>query len=422
MKFKRLFLLVAMLMLVLSVASVTAQDTVTLTMGSWRVDDVDQMQVLLDAFQEEYPNIRIVFDPTNPPDYNATLRTQLSGGTAPDLFYLRSYATSRQLYEEGFLEPLDDLPGIMENFTAEARAPWATEDDMPYGVPFIAVSHGIYYNVELFEELELDIPETWEELLEVAAAIDEAGYVPIANASGDEWTIAEIVFMNLAPNFIGGFEGRQAYLTGERCFNDEAAVAAFQAVADIGPYLPDGQEALSYYDSQQIWLFGEAAMWMGGSWDIPYFESEMPDFDWSIFAVPAPEGEPGYVTFHMDAGMGLNAASDNKDEARLFLEWMTTPEFAKLMADNLPGFFPISTEPVTLENPYANTFLALNEGRGLDVRWAWEGLLDGSPDGYTLMQNGALGVISGDLTAQEAADALQEGLAQWFEPAQTCGE
>ena len=82
----------------------------------------------------------------------------------------------------------------------------------------------------------------------------------------------------------------------------------------------------------------------------------------------------------------------------------------------------LAAEPVTLENPYANTFLALNEGRGLDVRWAWEGLLDGAPDGYTLMQNGALGVISGDLTAQEAADALQEGLAQWFEPAQTCGE
>lgn len=423
MKFKRLFLLVAMLMLVLSVASVAAQDdTVVLTMGSWRVDDVDQMQVLLDAFQEEYPNIRIVFDPTNPPDYNATLRTQLSGGTAPDLFYLRSYATSRQLYEEGFLEPLDDLPGIMENFTAEARAPWATEDGVPYGVPFIAVSHGIYYNVDLFEELELDIPGTWEELLDVAAAIDEAGYIPFANASGDEWTIAEIVFMNLAPNFIGGFEGRQAYLTGERCFNDEHAVAAFQAVADIAPYLPEGQEALSYYDSQQIWLFGEAAMWMGGSWDIPYFEGEMPDFDWSVFAMPAPEGEPGYVTFHMDAGMGLNAASEYKDEARLFLEWMTTSEFAKLMADNLPGFFPISSEPVTLENPYANTFLALNEGRGLDVRWAWEGLLDGSPDGYTLMQNGALGIISGDLTAQEAADALQEGLAEWFEPAQTCGE
>ena len=82
--------------------------------------------------------------------------------------------------------------------------------------------------------------------------------------------------MNLAPNFIGGYEGRQAYLNGERCFNDENAVAAFQAVADIAPFFPDGQEALTYYDSQQLFLQGQAAMWLGGSWDIPVFEKEAP--------------------------------------------------------------------------------------------------------------------------------------------------
>jgi len=36
------------------------------------------------------------------------------------------------------------------------------------------------------------------------------------------------------------------------------------------------------------------------------------------------------------------------------------------------------------------------------------------------MQNGALAVIAGTMTPQEAADALQEGLAEWFEPAQNC--
>lgn len=422
MRYRWLFVVLALL-LVFSASALAQDEPVTLTMGSWRVDDVAQMQVLLDAFHAIYPNITINFDPTNPPDYNATLRTQLEGGTGPDLFYLRSYATSRQLFEEGFLAPLDDLPGLMENFTAEARAPWATDDGLPYGVPFIAVSHGIYYNQNLFTVLGLDIPYTWEELLTTAQAIKDAGYEPFANASGDEWTIAEIVFMNLAPTFIGGYEGRQAYLSGERCFNDPNAVAAFQAVADIAPFLPAGQEALTYYDSQQLFLLGDAAMWMGGSWDIPFFESQEPYFEWSVFAVPAPEGqEQGFVTFHMDAGMGLNAAAPdaNKEAARKFLEWMTTPEFGVLMGNNLPGFFPLINQTVELENAHANAFLALNEGRGLDVRWAWEKLLDGTPDGYTLMQNGALAVIAGTQTPQEAADALQAGLAEWFEPAQTC--
>jgi hypothetical protein len=85
------------------------------------------------------------------------------------------------------------------------------------------------------------VPTTWQELLTAAQTIKDAGYIPFANASGDAWTIAEIVFMNLAPTFIGGYEGRQAYLSGERCFNDESMVNAFQAVADLGPFVPEGQ-------------------------------------------------------------------------------------------------------------------------------------------------------------------------------------
>lgn len=397
-------------------------EQVELTMGSWRVDDTEQMNQILEAFNEQYPNITIRFDPTNPPDYNAVLRTQLEGGTGPDLFYLRSFSTSRQLFEEGFLEPLNDLPGLTENFSPENIAPWATEDGAPYGVPFIAVSHGVYYNKDIFAELGLEVPQTWEQLLETAQAVQDGGYTPFANASGDEWTIAEIVFMNIAPNFIGGREGRLAYLEGERCFNDENAVAAFQAVADLAPYLPDGQESLTYYDSQQLFLLGDAAMWLGGSWDIPFFESEQPEFEWGVFAVPPPEGQEGNVTFHLDAGMGVNAASEHKEEAKLFLEWMTTPEFAEQFGNLLPGFFPIRNDPPQLGNPHAAEFLALNEGRGQDVRWAWPVLLDGAPDGYTLMQTGALGVINGDLTPQQAADQLQEGLAEWFEPAQNCGQ
>jgi raffinose/stachyose/melibiose transport system substrate-binding protein len=398
-----------------------AGQEVSLVMGSWRVDDVAQINNIIAEFNKVYPNIKVSFDPTNPPDYNATLRTQLEGGTGPDLYYLRSFATSRQLFEEGFIEPLTGLPGLKENFSEASLGPWSAADGTPYGVPFIAVSHGIYYNKDLFQELGIDIPMTWQELLAAAQTIKDAGYIPFANASGDEWTIAEIVFMNIAPTFIGGYEGRQAYLEGERCFNDEAMVNAFQAVADLGPFVPDGQQALTYYDSQQLFLMGQAAMWFGGSWDIPFFESEEPDFEWGVFGVPAPEGQDQrYVTFHLDAGMGINAASPNKEAAKTFLQWMTTPDFARLLANQLPGFFPISNNPPAPDNPHAAEFLALNEGAGLDIRLAWEKLLDGQPDGYSLMQDNAIAVLNGTITAQQAADALQVGLAQWYAPAQNC--
>ncbi len=393
---------------------------VVLTMGSWRTDDVEQMNRILARFHARYPNITIKFTPTNAPDYNAVLEAQLKGGTAPDLFYLRSYAVSRKLYEQGYLEPLDTLAGLKENFTPAMRAPWATDDGKPYGVPFIATSHGVYYNADLFKKLGLKEPATWEELLTTAQKIKDSGTIPFANASGDKWTIAEIVFMNLAPNYIGGREGRMEYLSGKRCFNDAHMVAAFQAIKDLAPFLPENQKLLTYSDSLQLFLQGKAAMWLGGSWDIPFFEAEKPSFEWSVFATPPPAGQKGYVTFQLDAGMGLNAASKYKAEAARFLEWMTTAEFGELLGNELPGFFPMHAQPIALTNQHANTFLALNQGRDTDVRFVWEKLMEGSPSAYTLVQDGAIAVLNGEQTPQQAADALQAGLAQWFEPAKTC--
>jgi raffinose/stachyose/melibiose transport system substrate-binding protein len=393
---------------------------IVLTMGSWRTEDVQQMNRILARFHDQYPGITIKFDPTKATEYNAALQAQLEKGTAPDLFYLRSYATSQQLFDKGYLESLNDLPGLTDNFVPAMLAPWATDDGQIYGVPFIATSHGVYYNVDLFKKLNLQTPQTWQELLTTAQVIKANGVIPFANATGDKWTIAEIVFMNLAPNFIGGREGRMEYLAGKRCFNDAHIVAAFQAVKDLAPFLPDGHESIKYADSQQLFLQGRAAMWMGGSWDIPFFEAEGPAFEWSVFATPPPAGQPGYVTFQLDAGMGMNVASQHKPEARLFLEWMTTPEFARLMGDELPGFFPMSRQAPALENAHANAFLALNKSRGTDVRFVWEKLVEGSPSGYDLVQDGAVAVLKEEQTPQQAAEALQAGLAQWFEPAQRC--
>ena len=132
-------------------------------------------------------------------------------------------------------------------------------------------------------------------------------------------------------------------------------------------------------------------------------------------------GEGGWIPMgDLDVGIGLNTASRHKDEAREFLAWMARPEFGELIGNEMPGFFPMHRAAPTLANVHANAFLTLNQGRGTDIRFAWEKLRDGSPDGYVLMQDGTLAVLRGEQTPQQAADALQAGLAQWFEPAMQC--
>lgn len=396
--------------------------TTVLTMGSWRTDDIVQLHLFLDSFHLRYPHIRIRFDPTSPPQYDEVLSAQLQGKTAPDLFYLRSFSTSRKLYDSGFLEPLDNLPGLKSNFHAAHLQPWQARDGSVFGVPFIAVSHGIYYNKDLFHQLNVSVPRTWEELLIVARTIADAGVVPFANASGDAWTINEVVMMNIVPNFIGGREGRLAYLAGDRCFNDQYMIDAFQALADLSPFVPKNHALLKYSDSLSLFFRGQAAMWMGGSWDIILFEQQRLPFSWDVFALPAPEGKATTIVFHPDAGMGLNAASENKEAALVFLSWLTSPETGKLMADLLPGFFPLHTVRPDLDTVSVQSFLDFSAEHQEDIRFVWEGLRDGEPDGYYLLEHLSLQVLNGHLTPRQAADALQSGLSRWFAPSQTCGQ
>lgn len=412
-----LLLVLTVLGVIITSGLICSAEKVTLTLGSWRVDDVEQVHRLLDAFHEVHPNIEIRFNPTNPPDYNAVLRTQLTGGTGPDLMYVRSFKVGQDLFAEGYLEPVSNLPNLQENYSQGSLDAWSL-DGVAFAVPFMAVSHGIYYNVDLFAEHGLEIPQTWEELLEVAETLQNLGIIPFSNGSKDEWDMNEIVFMNLLPNFIGGREARLEYETGQIPFNDDKMVAAFSALQDIAPYLPAGQEGVSYYDAQQLFLLGRAAMFFGGSWDVAFFVSVEPDFEWGIFATPAPKGRPTVVTFHPDAGVGMNSISKHKEEGRIFLEWLTTVEAAQILADEIPGFYPLNEQPIQIVDKHANEFYALSEGKDVDARFVWPVLQAGEPDGYLLMQTAALAVIKGTMTPQEAADYLQKGLENWFEPTQ----
>lgn len=398
-------------------------EKVTLTLGSWRVDDVEAVNKVLAAFTAKNRNIEIKFNPTNPPDYNAVLRTQLTGGTGPDLMYLRSFKISADLYRDGFLAPLTDLPSLKQNYTEGNLSPWTNDKNVTYGLPFMAVSHGIYYNIDLLKKYNIKVPATWQQLIAAAKKLKASGVIPFANGSKDQWDMNEIVFMNLLPNFIGGRTSRLEYETGKVPFNDAKMVSAFQAIKDIAPYLPAGQEGVSYYDSQQLFLLGKAAMFFGGSWDVAMFEKAAPSFQWGIFAVPAPAGRKTIVCFHPDCGIGINKASKNQKEARVFLEWLTTKEAAQILADEIPGFYPLSKNGAALKvkSPHAGSFLAISNGKETDLRFDWPVIMDapqGKPDGYTLTQNAALAVAKGSMTPKQAADSLQAGLEQWYAPTQ----
>lgn len=391
----------------------------SLTIESWRNDDLGIWQdLIIPAFNAQYPDIEVTFSPTAPTEYNAVLNSRLEANSAGDLITCRPFDLSLDLFDQGYLASLNDLPG-MENFSDVARSAWVTDDGSDvFCVPMASVIHGFIYNRDIFEEAGVDEPETYTEFLSTLQVIKDAGYAPLVMGTTDQWEAATMGYQNIGPNFWNGEEGRRGLIEGTIGYDEGGFVEAFEALAAWRPYLPDGYQAMSYPDAQNFFTLGIGAIFPAGSWEIGVFRP-LVDFEMGAFPPPPPAGQDTcYISDHTDIGLGMNANTDNPEAARLFLEWMTTQEFAELYANALPGFFPLASHDVTLEDPLAQTFLNWRNECESTIRSAYQILSRGTPNNENDLWNVSAQVLNGTLTPEEAGASVQRGLESWYPPQQ----
>jgi raffinose/stachyose/melibiose transport system substrate-binding protein len=282
-----------------------------------------------------------------------------------------------------------------------------------------SVIHGFIYNKEIFEELGLEPPTTVAEFYAVLDAIKADGqYVPLDIGTADQWEAATMGFQNLGPTYWKGEEGRQGLIKGEAKFTDEPYVKTWQELAKWAPYMGDGYQAQKYPDSQNLFTLGRAAIYPAGSWDITTFETQG-DFEFGAFKPPVEdEGDTCYISDHTDIGIGLNAASPNKDAAKTFLAWVASPEFATIFANALPGFYPLSDAPVTIEDAVAQEFVSWRADCEETIRNSYQILSRGTPNLENELWNVSAQVMNGTMTPEDAGKQVQEGLDSWYKPAQ----
>ncbi len=396
-----------------------AQEPVTLTIESWRNDDLAIWQeTLIPAFEAQHPDINVEFAPTAPAEYNAALNSKLQAGSAGDIITCRPFDASLELYNQGHLTNLTDLPA-MQNFSDVARSAWTTDDgSATFCVPMASVIHGFIYNKTAFDELGLQEPATVDEFFALLDAIKEDGtYIPMAMGANDQWEAATMGYQNIGPNYWKGEEGRQALIAGTQTLTDPQWVAPFEQLARWKDYLGDGFEAQTYPDSQNLFTLGRAAIFPAGSWEISVFNHQV-DFEMGAFPPPVQNaGDTCYISDHTDIGIGINAATPNPDAARTFLDWVGSPEFANLYGNALPGFFPLSNADVTLEDPLAQEFLSWRDQCESTIRSTYAILSRGTPNLENETWNASANVIRGTETPQDAAARLQQGLESWYQPA-----
>jgi len=403
----------------LTLAGTVAAETV-ITIESWRAEDQAIWdEKILPVFEKAYPDIDVQFKPTKATEYNASMNARLEGGTAGDIITCRPFDNALLMYDKGHLENIQSLDGL-SNFSDVAKAAWSTDNgDATFCVPMASVIHGFMYNKDAFKELGIDVPKTEADFYTALDKIKADGtYIPLAMGTKDQWEAATMGYSNIGPTYWDGEKGRNGLISGDAKFTDAPFVDAFAQLARWTPYLGNGYQAQTYTDSQNLFTLGRAAIYPTGSWEITGFQ-ENADFEMGAFAPPTKTADSTcQLSDHTDIGIGMNAASKNKDAVMKFLAWTTSADFAGLLTNAAPGFFSLSSHSIDVENALANEFIQMRSSCEPTIRVAHQILSRGEPALSTYLWTLSANVLNGTMTAEDAAAEAQANLDGWYKPGQ----
>ena len=297
-----------------------------------------------------------------------------------------------------------------------------------YAIPFYGLGVAYYYNKDLYEELGLEIPETWDDFMHNCQVIQDAGTNPIAMMlmKSDaltwlNWYIMTGMYANyyladenINPNRDVVVHDREitravkkGYFDCTTGFDNEAFNRYLDKVEQLSQYC-EGATSLDEAGAKAQFLAGKAAHIMSGSWDLKAF-SENQNFEVGTFALPkfTKEDSPyAGSNFKVSSAQVLGITNSEKasqeeiDAAIDFMKFFTSPDIYQIFIE--------ATQQVPVVNGVAvdgslDVFLS-GENEPLSIF-----LKDGdSPNGIKSI---TIAVMSGkDYDRQELAEGLQASI------------
>ncbi|WP_334152700.1 ABC transporter substrate-binding protein [Microbacterium sp.] len=329
-----------------------------LTFSNWQFLEDGKGPIIWDAVKGYTgPNDDIELTKVEIPfaNYADKLSTELGAGGGPDVMVLQD-SQFASLVDAGVLEPLDDIAdelGDSLNNTNEA----GYFQDGQYGFNWERPTYNtVIYNKDIFAQLGLEVPTTFDEFLTTAETIkSELGIAGWAGrhqtAEIDGWTLE-------MANWIYGFGGELSdgkKLTIDKAENVEA-VEAFLKTFESG-VAPIGDDASTFrakFGQGQVGMLFENS---GVATTITSNPDNAVNGE-NMGAAPLPLANAGS---NSQLIIAVNANSDNVEAAKDFVRWVLGDEGQTAIRAGL-GASAMATdvEPdaeFLAKNPWATQFL-----------------------------------------------------------------
>lgn len=343
-----------------------ADEKVTLTFASLLSEDAG-VKAVIAAFEEANPDITITSTSADTDNYQTTLRTQLSSGTAPDVFFTwpgdGNPMAMQVVQEAGLIEDLSSMSFATQLPSGVAAV--TNVDDKTWIAPITYSGIGAVYNMTAMESAGLTVPTTWTSLLQFCADARAQGGSAFALAGATPWN-TQLIPYALTPTLVYGPDpGFAAKMSeGEVTFADSEWKTAFDKnveMADAGCF-QDGFLGTTYEKALSLVSQGTA------------FASVQVNA--SIAAIVA--GAPSGTTFAMEplsatddasatrmagavgASYAVNAKTDVMDAANRLIEFLVSPEGAAIYSTAASGIPAIPSSSFEAD-PSLSTFVTYQE-------------------------------------------------------------
>ncbi len=353
---KRFLAAVATLVLVGSVAM--AQTSVTFATGAVGIE-LELTRAAAERYMAEHPDVTVeVLETPDLADSRLGVYLQLFEAQSADVDIYQIDVIWPgdlaehfvDLYEYGARDVVDQhFPAIIENNTVDGRL---------IGIPWFTDGGLLYYRTDLLEKYGYDAPPaTWDELTEMAAAIQEGER---AGGNPDFWGFVwqgnsyEGLTCDAIEWIYSSGGGTIVSPDGVITVNNPVAVAAIDRAAGwVGTISPNGVTSFGEEEARNMWQAGNSAFMR--NWPYAY---SLGNADDSVIAglfdvAPLPAGEGGESTGALGGWqLGVSKYSDNPEVAAdvaLFMASAAEQKIRAVEGSYTPTIMSLYEDPEVLE-------------------------------------------------------------------------
>ena len=286
-----------------------------------------------DEFNATHDDIHLTI--SSPNDASTIMRTRFVREDYPDIIGIGGDINYSYYVDADILADVSDYPGlsdIKQSYVDILEALEITPKDGTYGVPYVANAAGILYNKDMFEEHGWQIPESWDELIDLCQEIQSEGILPFYFGFRDTWTCLA-PWNSLAVDLAPADTCKQVN-AGETTFSDEYRETAEKCM-ELVSYGPDDPFAYGYNDACTAFANGESAMYPIGSYAVPQILSVNPDMNIDSFVTPGnDDASKNTLNSGVDLMFAVTAACENKDAAYEVLDFLLEDENIQAYIDD----------------------------------------------------------------------------------------